>query len=129
MKWFFRIFFRTIRLVLTPLMLLWERLTPPRALVRTPERQQQVDAETARLALYQFRACPFCLRVRREMARLALAIELRDAQHDAAHRQALQQGGGEIKVPCLRIEGADGSTTWMYESAEIIRYLQERYAG
>jgi glutathione S-transferase len=30
-------------------------------------------------------------------------------------------------VPCLRIEKEDGSSEWMYESKDIIAYLDERY--
>jgi len=83
--------------------------------------------EAAReLALYQFYACPFCVKTRRAIHRLNVPIELRDAQNDPLHRQALQEGGGSIKVPCLRIEGQDGAT-WMYESSDIIGYLNRRF--
>jgi len=30
-------------------------------------------------------------------------------------------------VPCLRIEKADGAVEWMYESADINRYLERRF--
>ena len=36
--------------------------------------------------------------------------------------------GGKVKVPCLRIEEA-GGTRWMYESNDIIAYLEQRYAN
>lgn len=42
---------------------------------------------------------------------------------DRQQAQALMQGGGKTQVPCLRIEQADGSVEWMYESDDIIRYL------
>lgn len=128
MRWLIRVFFRTLRLVLGPLMLLWARVTTPRGIERAAADQARVDAETAKLALYQFATCPFCLKVRREMKRLSLTIELRDAQHDPDHRAALLQGGGEVKVPCLRIADETGKDTWLYESADIVRYLQQRFA-
>jgi glutaredoxin len=128
MKWLFRIFFKTLRAILTPVLLLLERLSAPMGLIRTPEAQAEVDRQCADLALYQFRSCPFCIKVRQEMRRLSLNIELRDAQHGAAHRDALLQGGGKAMVPCLHIRDAQGNSRWMYESGDIIAYLRGRFA-
>jgi glutaredoxin len=128
MKWLFRTFFRTLRLILGPFLLLKERMTAPDGLVRTPEAQADVDRQCRDLALYQFNTCPFCIKVRREMRRLSLNIELRDTQHDAAHRDALVQGGGKPVVPCLRIRDEQGNSRWMYESGDIVAYLRERFA-
>ncbi|WP_355661829.1 glutaredoxin family protein [Halomonas salifodinae] len=128
MRVLIRYFFRTLRLLLTPLMLLAEKLSTPKAAVnRSAEAQAEVDRQCRSLALYQFRACPFCVKVRKEMARLDLSIELRDAQLDPDHRQALLEGGGRVKVPCLRIEQADGSVDWLYESDAINAWLRERF--
>ena len=117
-------FFRSLRLILTPVMLISEKLTTPKAIVRTPEVQVEVDRACQRLALYQFRACPFCIKVRKEMARLGLNIETRDAQHDDSHRAALESGGGRVKVPCLLIQHQDGKQEWLYESDAIKSRLQ-----
>ena len=103
MKLIVRLFFRTLRLVLTPFMLLSEKLSTPKSVTRTPEEQAVVDQASKALALYQFSACPFCIKVRKEIARLGLNIETRNAQHDPEHRAALEAGGGRIKVPCLKI--------------------------
>ena len=123
-----RMFFRTLRLVLMPFMLLWAKLAMPKGVVRSAEAQQQVERECAKLALYHFKTCPFCIKVRHEMGRLSLPITLRDAQHDAEHKEALLQGGGKVQTPCLRITGEDGQVQWMYESGDIIQYLQQRFA-
>jgi len=88
-----------------------------------------VDEQTRHMALYHFSTCPFCLKVRREMSRLSLNIELRNAQHEGPDREALITGGGEAKVPCLRISKEDGSAEWMYESNDIIAYLNQRFAA
>ncbi len=128
MRLFFRYFFRTLRIILGPFVLLWEALTTPKAVVRPAAEQAQVDEQTMQLALYQFRTCPFCIRVRREMRRLGLNIELRDAQQPGAHRDELISRGGSAQVPCLRISDAGGDVRWLYESAEIIGYLQQRFA-
>lgn len=127
MRVIIRYFFRTLRLVLTPFMLISEKLSTPKGITRTAEDQALVDGASKDLALYQFSACPFCIKVRKEIARLGLNIETRDAQHDPQHRAALETGGGRIKVPCLKIRRDDGSERWLYESAEIKAWLQERF--
>lgn len=129
MKSLIRLFFRTVRRLVTPFLLLGDRLAQPRAIERPSARQQAVDARTRALALYHFPACPFCLKVRRTMRRLSLNIELRDAQHDAAHRDALVAGGGRRQVPCLLILDANEQRTWLYESDAINAYLNREFAA
>lgn len=129
MKVVVRYFFRGVRLALTPVMLISETLSTPKPMQRSPGGQKQVDAECQQLALYQFRACPFCIKVRKEIQRLNLPIDLRDAQQVQTHRDDLAQGGGKVKVPCLRIEHDNGDVEWMYESDTINQYLHERFAS
>jgi glutaredoxin len=124
-----KFFFKTLRAVIGPFMLLWEVLTRPKGIVRGPVVQQQVDAQCRNVALYQYSTCPFCIKVRQELRRLSLNVELRDAQGAGEHRDALVQGGGRAKVPCLRITDETGKTRWMYESGEIIDYLRGRFAN
>lgn len=102
-------------------------LTRPKQQQRSVDQQSVVDAAAKSLALYQFKACPFCVKVRRAMHALNVKIELRDAKNDPQFRQELLEQGGRIKVPCLRIE-EEGEVRWMYESDAIIEYLQERFA-
>jgi glutaredoxin len=128
MKTVIRAFFRTLRLVLGPVMLLKERLTQPAGVVREAAAQTRVDQQCQSLALYQFSTCPFCIKVRQEMRRLSLPIEKRDAQHHTANRDALLQGTGATQVPCLRITEVDGQTRWLKDSAAIVAYLRERFA-
>lgn len=123
-----RMFFRTLRFVLKPFMLLWAKLAMPKGVARTTEAQQKINNECSGLALYHFKTCPFCIKVRHEMARLSLPIELRDAQHNAELRADLLQGGGKIQTPCLRIVDSRGDVQWMFESNDIIKYLQQRFA-
>ncbi|XUO88965.1 glutaredoxin [Halomonas sp. KM072] len=124
-----RYFFRGLRVLLAPVMLVSEKLSTPRSVERSAEEQAEVDAACEALALYQFRTCPFCIKVRKEMARLGLNIELRDAQLDPDHKQALLEGGGKVKVPCLRIAHEDGREEWLYESDEINRWLHQRFGA
>ena len=92
MRVIIRYFFRTLRLILTPFMLLSEKLSTPKSVPRASEEQARADEASKRLALYQFSACPFCIKVRKEIARLGLNIETRDAQHNPEHRAALEAG-------------------------------------
>jgi glutaredoxin len=128
MKTVIRAFFRTLRIVLGPVMLLKERLTRPAGVQRTLSDQATVDQACQSLALYQFSTCPFCIKVRQEMRRLSLPIEKRDAQHHAANRDALLQASGATKVPCLKITEANGQTRWLQDSDAIVAYLRERFA-
>lgn len=102
-------------------------LTRGKPMQRSSEIQQAVDEVVKReLSLYQFYACPFCIKTRRAIARLNLPMVYRDAQAEGEHREALLKQGGRVKVPCLRIEDAQG-VKWMYESSEIIAYLEARF--
>ncbi|MCP1313714.1 MULTISPECIES: glutaredoxin [unclassified Halomonas] len=129
MRVIIRTFFRGLRLVLAPILLAQEKLSTPKGMSRTPEAQAEVDAACQGLALYQFQSCPFCIKVRKEIARLNLAIDTRDAKNDPTHREALAEGGGRVKVPCLRIEQEDGKALWLYESSDINRYLNQRFGA
>ena len=129
MKFFVRYFFRTLRIVLGPFMLLKEALTRPKGIIRTAAAQLAVDEQCKALALYQFKTCPFCIKTRQEIASLSLNIQRIDAQHEGADRQALLAGGGQTKVPCLRITDGAGASQWMYDSEKIIAYLRGRFAA
>ena len=129
MKTVIRAFFRILRVVLGPFMLLKERLTQPTGVQRAPEAQAAVDQQCQSLALFQFSTCPFCIKVRQEMRRLSLPIDKRDAQHNSANREQLLQGSGASKVPCLKITDANGQTRWLQDSAAIVVYLRERFGS
>ena len=128
MKWLIRMFFRTVRRLLGPIMLLIDKITSPKGIKRPAAEQAQLDQVTQNMALYQFKTCPFCMKVRREIKRQSLNIELRDAQYDQQHRQQLLDGGGQIKVPCLRVVNKEGHYTWLYESNDVIHYLRQLVA-
>ena len=128
MKPVIRVFFKTLRLVLGPVMLLKERLTQPKGVQREAAAQAAVDLQCQSLALYQFKTCPFCIKVRQEMRRLSLPIEQRDAQHNSAYREELIQGSGASKVPCLKITDSNGQTRWLQDSAAIVAFLRDRFA-
>ena len=128
MKIFIRYFFRGLRTVLGPVMLLKETLTRPKAMARPPAEQATVDGACQDLALYQYQTCPFCIKVRQEIRRLSLDIAHVDAQHPGPARSELLAQGGQTKVPCLKITDAAAGSRWLYDSEKIIGYLRERFA-
>lgn len=118
-----------VRWLLGSLILFFNWVFTPRGIKREPEIQDAVNVQTNGLTLYQYRACPFCVKVRRAMKRQSLNIETRDVKRSESAKQELLAGGGDLKVPCLRIEGARGEVEWLYESTAIINYLASRFAA
>ncbi len=121
---------KVIRWFVGRLILLFEKVSSPQALIRSETEQSKIDAETSQLVVYQYEACPFCLKVRRQIKRLGLKIELRDALRNAEYKKELMDGGGMDQVPCLRIDLGPNKTPryqWMYESSDINAYLQSHY--
>jgi len=129
MKFFVRIFFKALRFVIGPVMLLWELVTRPKGLVRPPGLQAGVDQQCRSIVLYQYRTCPFCIKVRQEMRRLSLKIERLDAQKNGKNREDLERGSGQAKVPCLKITDQAGNTEWMTDSGAIVTYLRGRFSN
>lgn len=119
-------FIKALRVGLGQLIIIGDFLTRPGKKQRDPAAQAAVDAAASGLTLYQFHACPFCVKTRRALRRLNVPVALKDAKNNETDRQALLAGGGRVKVPCLRIE-ENGKTTWMYESKVIIDYLDQRF--
>ncbi len=119
---------KIIRWLLGRLILLFDVLFPPRRLKRDAAHQAMVDREVGKLALYQFKACPFCVKVRRSSRRLALPLETRNVLDNPTWHDELSEQGGKRKVPCLRIEDGDGQHQWLYNSKDIISYLEQRFA-
>ncbi|BDX02257.1 hypothetical protein MACH16_10050 [Marinomonas pontica] len=122
-----KLFIKLIRNLLGLIIATVDILTRGSKQKRTAEKQQSVEAEAQNMALYQFFACPFCIKTRRAIYKLNLPIEKRSASEGSPFRDELLEGGGRVKVPCLRIE-KDGEVEWLYESSEIIRYLEKRFA-
>ena len=73
--------------------------------------------------LYQYASCPFCHRVRTFLDRSGIEIPMRDTMRDMTAFRELLAGGGRPTVPCLKITDAEGATSWLYESDDIIEYL------
>jgi glutathione S-transferase len=76
------------------------------------------------IELYQFEDCRFCKQVRRKLEDLNLDWISHSAKKGAPQRRTLRQLGGKEQVPFLvDIE----NDIKMYESEDIIDYLEETY--
>lgn len=120
--------FKPVRWVLGQIIIFVDWITRPKPLQRSIEEQAEIDKQTSSMVLYQFNQCPFCVKTRRGMRRLALNIEKRDARNDPRWNQELINDGGRYQVPCLKITADDGAVEWMYESSVINKYLDERFS-
>jgi len=121
--------FKPVRWVLGQIIIFIDWITRPKPVQRSAEAQQAIDAQTTNMALYHFQQCPFCVKTRRQIHRLGLNIEVRDARNDPKWNQELISEGGKYQVPCLKITADDGAVQWMYESSEINQYLDEKFSA
>lgn len=118
-----------IRWILGRIIFLVDSIFRPGMYRHSPGLQADYDLDARSLTLYQYAACPFCVKVRWAMRRLGLNITLKDAKRNPQYADELVEGGGLLKVPCLRIEDKEGTVEWLYESSDIIAYLQQRFPG
>ena len=76
------------------------------------------------VTLYMFAACPFCQRVLDFAAMHNIELEIKDVRENESFREELISLWGKKQVPFLRDEEAD---IQMYETADIIAYLEKKY--
>jgi glutaredoxin len=100
-------------------------ITRPKATQRSDHEQAKAQTAVTGISLYQFFACPFCVKTRRAIHALNVNIESRDINKDLNFRTELQENAGKVKVPCLRIE-ENNEVRWMYESNDIIEFIQNK---
>lgn len=94
--------------------------------LRSELEQKQVDDACRQLQLFNLTTCPHCYRVRRVIRQLQLNIVINDVNRSRDHLEELVSKGGMFQVPCLRIQQA-GKITYLYESSDIISYLNEHF--
>jgi len=116
---------KIVRWVLGRIILVAEFVMTPKGVQREEGLQQKMDAETSQYKMYQYEACPFCVKVRHAMKKQNIKMEFINAKLEK-HRTELLAFGGEIKVPCLRMPSENGEDTWLYDSDNIIQFLNER---
>lgn len=82
-------------------------------------------SEWPALTLYHRPSCSYCVQVRTAAERMGIALELRDVRQEPRWREELVAARGRATVPVLRIDEKNGTTRWLPESLDIIRYLKE----
>lgn len=85
------------------------------------------SSRSTTFSLYHYRSCPFCAFTRSALKHIDINVEERDIAKNPAYRTELLQGGGKAQVPCLRID-SEGAVRWLYESQDIVHYLQRHAA-
>ncbi len=101
-----------------------DKITSPTGPNRTEQEQALFDKKTSNITIYEMLACPYCVKVRREIKRLGLNINRLDVKQSVEAMENLVNGGGKFQVPCLKIQN-DKDIQWMYESDDIIDFLRK----
>lgn len=97
---------------------------------RSSEEQSSLDRESRRIQLYFCKTCPSSIRIKRRCQFLGLRVVEKDVMRVNSYRKELIHGGGQVRIPCLRIEGQKGKETrWLYDSDKILAYLDKRFAS
>ena len=115
---------KVIRWTLGRLIIFLDYVFSPKSKERDIKSQDLVNTITNRYKLYQYYACPFCVKVRRFLRKESINIEFIDAK-DEFHKKDLIQKGGMLKVPCLRVGSKKNQVKWIYESNEIINFISK----
>ena len=114
-----------VRWFLGRIILFFNFIFSPRSPKLSTVQKAELALKTAHLSLYQLPACPFCVKVRRAMKRQGISLELRNINKEASFKEELINDGGKRTVPCLKIAEKNQPVQWLYESKEIITYLNK----
>ena len=76
----------------------------------------------ARLVLYHFASCPYCIKVREYLKHRHIVIPMRDILLDPDALDQLISVGGKQQVPCLVVGGKA-----LYESQDIIMWFENQW--
>ncbi|MAI85014.1 MAG: glutaredoxin [Rickettsiales bacterium] len=98
---------------------------PPIRIRRSLQEQKRINYILNKHSLYQYKLCPFCVKVRRFLKKYNLDLRFKNPSKEPESRDQLLRLGGKVKVPCLCIED-NGKSKWLYESSEIIKYLKKK---
>ena len=79
------------------------------------------------IELYQMEHCPFCAKVRRKLEDLDLDFLCHTSKKGSPKREILKKLGGKEMVPFLVDTQDPANPVMMYESDDIIAYLEETY--
>ncbi len=89
-------------------------------------RAQESGRPKQPLAVYNMEGSPYCRKVREVLCELDLEYIVHNVPKGSPKRKELQRRGGKVQVPYLIDPNTD---TEMYESDDIVAYLEEHYGG
>lgn len=104
----------------------FDRVLPVKPVERSLSEQLQLNRESRRMQLYFCRTCPSSIAVKRYCEKIGLRVVEKDVVRVSAYRNELVCGGGEPKVPCLKIDDDQGGR-WLYSPEAIMAYLNQRF--
>lgn len=79
------------------------------------------------LELYQKESCPYCAKVRKKMEELDIDYICRTSLKGSKKREILKKLGGQEMIPFLVDTSEPNNLVMMYESEDIIAYLEKKY--
>lgn len=103
-----------------------DRLVPVRPQPCSEQQRDLLERESRRMHLYYCRTCPSSIAIKRHCEKLGLRVVEKDVVRVNAYRNELLNGGGEPRVPCLRIDDNQGPR-WLYSPEAIRSYLNKRF--
>lgn len=103
----------------------WFKVKPVK---RNQEEQVSLARESRRIHLYFCKSCINSIKIKRQCESLGLRVIEKDVKRISDYCNELLNGGGELRVPCLRIEGSNGKKArWLYGNDSISEYLERRF--
>jgi glutaredoxin len=115
---------KVIRWILGRMIIFLDFIFTPKSKLRDKSSQDLVNKMTKSFKLYQYHACPFCVKIRRFCKKESINIELIDAKMEI-FKKDLIKNGGVLKVPCLRVVSTKNQVKWIYESNQIIDFISK----
>ena len=94
-----------IRWFVGRVILLINFLFSPRSPQHSSELNAKLNDALLGMLLYQYPACPFCVKVRRAMKRSGIQLPLIDAKRDPVARQTLEQEASDGTMPKIETLG------------------------
>lgn len=75
--------------------------------------------------LYKMDNCPYCSKTIKAIKGLHINVDYKDINESDKHNQTLINEGGKRQVPCLKITVENKQPVWLYESDDIINFLEQ----
>lgn len=105
-----------------------DRLVPAKPVERSREEQTLLNRESRRMHLYYSRNCPASILVKRYFEKTGLHPVSKEVERVDAYRNELVNGGGESRVPCLRVRHGE-QDSWIYSPEAILNYLEDKISA